>query len=355
MSFNKQPPPADLPRYGGSHNSIRDVFGGNKRSSGGEGGARGGGFFRYFDFPVNQVVSVIFHPKPFRNEVVGPDGLVVVHEAPFKRFMQHWHNTKRKFTICSGGPDYWDDKRASAACSGCAEFFGNRKKVGGKWENTGPVGRTENFAFSIAVLGTFYMVPTDRVNPRTNLPYDEPALYGDPRLPKSKAELAKLKTVDGMRFIYKTSRSGFGVLFGADTLPAGSGIDEQLRKNCMACDGQGSFDEESGICGNCGADDSNRMTLHSPRVLQLRNVVTGSPRQAGQRPPTAIILVGTQPIPDGINPELLEAIPLDACVAPTPAEKQMEVYGYAPKVTPQGVTGVEDVAPEDDDQDPLPF
>lgn len=348
MAFGKQPPPENLPRYG-AHNSIRDVFGGGNRSGKSDGGPRNGPFFRYYDFPLNKEVNVIFHGALHENVIVEPDGTPMRREAPFVRFMQHWHNTKRRFTTCSGGPDYWNQEKASSLCAGCQEFFNGRKKVNGRWENTGPVGRSEAFAFSITVLETFYMVATNRVNPRTNLPYEEPAQIGDPRLPKSKAELDKMQSVHGMRFIYKTSRTGFGNLYGADNLPPLSGIDEQLRRYCGACGAQDTFDPEAGICSNCGAGENERIHLHSPKVLKIKSVVAGQPKQPGQRPPSALILVGYRDIPADINPELLEAIPLVSCTAPTPPEKQAEVYGYAPKVTAQGHTGVEDAAAEDDD------
>jgi len=336
---------------------------------GGGAGKSRGGFVRNFIPPaVGVPFWVVFHYTEVINRYISSDGNVSDQTAPFKRIMQHWHAGKKTFTICSAGPDYYNPDTAPHLCSGCKVYYANRKYVvdpknpsRGSWENTGPVGRSEAFALSMAVLEPHYAVASKSVNASTGIPYDDWVLPGDSRLPdhrtpSGRAALAKLKTRQGNRYVYNVNRSMHSVLFGGAT--PGAGIDEQLRRNCTSCNATDMFDVVNGedTCTSCQQHGTRAHLFNS--AIQLEAAIAGAPKTAGGRPPITFILKKWAPLyefqkatgPDGAllwPAELFEAISLEDVVAPTPAARQAAVYGEPPAQTSQGRTGLVDVPASD--------
>jgi hypothetical protein len=350
MAFGKNVPPAGNRDF----NPNRDLFG-----PGGKGGGKSGPkrpFYRYFNPPPNVELEMIFHDAAIPQKVINSDGNEETVVLEFLRGMQHWHNNAKKMAICSAGPYYYQTEKAIQLCSGCEAFYaGMAKGPDGKIRPQGPVNRSEVFWLSTTILSTFFLVPTDRMNPTTGLPYTQPLVKGHPDLKSrySREELAKLERVENQKMIFSLNKTSFGLFYGDVRNPGGS-IDEQLRRNCLSCGKSGDSlfttgDEGEEVCTECGAPNS-RAHLHNS-VVKLKQVPSGiSPMT--QKPVFAWVFVGCRPIPADLSPELLTPIPLLEACAPATPEQQQAIFGKPPKLTAQGATGVVQV---DESMDEIPF
>lgn len=368
--------PDSLPSLGhGESSGYGDLPGGGGGGGGNKSGGNRGPFLMNFSPHVGgPAFWLVLHYGQWQNIYYRRDEDPVVRSDPYKRTFRHYHSTVRKFTTCSGGPDYHNASVASELCSGCAIYYANRKWIedpknphGGHFENGGPVNRSEEFTFSISVLETFYGVPGLRLNPKTNTPYDEWVLRGDSRLPdhrtpQGKELLAKMRTKQGMPFLLGLNRSKFSVFLGGGMMPKGASIDERLRRYCVKCKGEDTILDMNGtdICGACDSRNSRAHLFNT--AVQLEAVVSGNPQKPGQRAPFTYNLKSWLPLEEMMQqhaggrplfePSLFESADLEVKCAPTPPSAQAAIYGMPPARTSQGSTRMvappQDLPPQDD-------
>lgn len=373
------------PRFGGGRGSrSHNPFAG--KGSRGGGGGNFGPFIRNLILHQNLTFWVAFHDKTYRNVVIHPNGDREVVELPYKRIFQHWNNAKGRFAICSGGPDYWNAELSSALCSGCNEYHSHQVQVPdpkrpGKTirENKGPVGKSEAYGFSVAVLEKFYEVPHPTKKDRDGMPRVEIVLPGskflpDAKTPSQREHLSKLQSHLGQRLVFNANRSQHGQIFGVPTpegpdgeaseISAVTGIDEELRENCIKCKVKGAIEEHENedVCTACGEVNSR---AHLYNTIVRLKVVPGATKQGRDGKvtvPLNLTLIDWLPIdeffakyPQFSRETLMEPVDLDKVLAPSPPEQQQQIFGYPPRQTDQGSTEMVDPPGEEVPDEDIPF
>jgi hypothetical protein len=340
MSFNRDPNKLDAtPTFGGlqARAAFDDIPG---RASGGK---SRGPFTRNYKFLPGKAVWVLFHGAKiyknvvcFRNPETGETETRII-EAPFIRGMGHYNASKNNFGVCSGGPDYYNKEFATCRCAGCVQYYAGIRYVDNKRE-TGPMGRDEFYGFSMTVLQAHYEVEGNRINPTTGAPYTEWVVLGDDRL-KGK-ELSKLKSAPYMKYQFSASKTKFGQLLGSKAAP-GASIAEALVMTCASCGQEDAFNGSMDMNAACVACEAvgKRVDLFSVAV-QIVPVVTKAPSRPGEHAQTALTLKAWKPVPaELVGTDALEPLDLAEKFAPTPPEKQKQLWGAVPAITSEGITG----------------
>jgi len=345
--------------YGGGVSASRQFMDQSRGRSSGNNGPRRK-YYKNLIFVPGTTIWCIFHgTKTYENVMIRRDprsGAATEqrYQLPFRKGMRHWHSTKNKFTTCSGGPDYLNREWSSARCAGCKSYYDGFTQQGGKWKQTGPVSREEVINFSVTVMEKFYGIPGNRVNPATNEPYMEWVLPSEDLFKKYMASRSArredLECEPFRKFLLSSSRTQYAQLFGSPEAE-GASVDEILRTSCYACGEEGAFDshEADAPCRACGS--TKRANLFDVMV-QIQPLIAGAPKKPGGKPPVTLSLKAWKPIPNDIPADALEPIDLDEVCAPTPADKQAEIYGFAPDMLSHGVGGV--ISPSDMDQSQPP-
>lgn len=386
MSFGKDPNHVNnIPGYGG--NMVQKARQAGRRGSSSGGGGGGMPFWKDNFSPPEVMPTVVRVLYGEYKQPIEVRGELVEMTLPFHKCREHGGKPRGKFrsAMCSAGPLFADRKRRGE-CRGCELFWEDvtaRNAAKAKGQNPGPrrMNATEKFVYSIWDYAPYFKLPdTDnngqyRMNPKTNQPYYS-WVTGDPNDPKFAGcewkqghllpwpcgrtyqdvlldrakqignSCATCGTVNGIRTVMKicgNPQCGQPIYDPNNTtltMAQRQEIDEK-EVMCSAC-GQENFANEIIECAVCAS------TGRTPLRAQLWDVdiqlqaVRSSDRRLLQ------ILNHSEPRPIQVqDPEVLKTIkPLDLQkkFAPTPLEKQYELFG-APDNTAAPPPNTQQVAP----------
>lgn len=137
----------------------------------GRGGGGGGMFSDRFQPPIGEVEAAVIRllPGSYDYVIARGDLTTDVIKLEYWPYIEHFHGTKKRGCICSGGPFHFKkDKREE--CIGCSMYFdGMERGPDGKMKK-GPMSKREMFAFSVIHYWPYHKIEQtdDKGNVRMN-------------------------------------------------------------------------------------------------------------------------------------------------------------------------------------------
>ncbi len=365
MSFGKDP--SMLKSVGSFRQQSERLTKRPQRSGGGgNAGARYRDRYRPSELAPDTVRLV---PGNYKVEIVEEDGRggyqVVAIEMPNFKVREHFYARNKKTAICSGGP-LAEIKGRRDPCIGCDQFWaGMRKDQNGK-SMRGPMGMSDSYVFNVLHYANYHEVEQRdgqgaiRANPNTGAAYTEwvvcNATYGAP----CPACQAGKKTEFGRMLHWSLGYGHYKTLLSAE---------EQIGRSCASCAGVNTIDWEAWLCSNPECQDSvieKATTSLSPEEIkktvydQVKCPKCGhfgflmeyiecrgcdAPRRASLfdvdmnvmrikqgrgESQTTVLQVSQWSAPRPIDQNVKDKVkpfPLDKLFAPTPIDKQAEMFG----------------------------
>lgn len=318
-----------------------------------------------------------------------PDGSIVNINFPFYTYVSYFHGPKMRG--CNGSEGPLGKFRGKGEPCIAADWFWyewrTRNRNNSKRPNS--MQRSDKFAFTVLVQAPFYKVPqvdkdgSTKRNPKTDEPYYE-WVRGSTRRNDEYAA-AGYECKDGHLMHWSLNFTQWMVL---------QEYQNEVARHCVSCGTQNSIEELALTCKHCGnpvvefgatnLDDEEIAALRSEEVrcpacgagdyldvvsrctecehgepatlfdvdLRVKRVDTGNSNKGGgaQTVLTIVGCLGPRPILDMYGEELRKPLPLDKIFAPTPLDKQEDLFGIPPD-------DGEDAKPrrsqrdEDDDED----
>lgn len=350
MAFGKND--SNLGNVGGFRNQARQYDQKRARPAGNFGGAQ---FRDKYQPSTDDPDEIRIIRGNYEVDLGQADGTLVKQQLSYFPYIEHFHATMKKGSICSAGP-FGNFKNKGEPCRGCEQFWGD-KNAGRK---NGPMSKRELWGFTVLHYATYAKVPQiDRQTgqARTNdqgVPYTEWAHV----LPHKRHEFKDVEMRDHHVMHWSI---GFG---HSEVL---RDYDKEIGKSCVSCGGRDTIVCEAWTCSNCGEALIEPATTHlSPKEVdkltaepvrcgschaeELMNEiiscskcpnakradifdvdmrlkrVKSEERNSNQ---TKLIITGwSDPRPiDQRYTEIAKPLALDKIFQPTPYQKQEEMYG----------------------------
>ena len=304
-----------------------------------------------------------------KDYVYDEEGVVIVDMFSYKKYINYYSATKERGCIGSEGP-LGEFKGKGDPCIAADWFWWEwRQRQKNHSEKPKSMRRSDMFAFTVLVMAPFYKVPQVdrttgqlRVNEATKEPYYE-WVKGSKR---GNDELAAAghERKDGHLQHWSLGRAHWEVL---------TEYTDSLGHHCRSCNGQSCIEEVALLCQSCGEAvvEMDSTTLNDEELEKLRNEEVQCPacRESGyleemirclncsqgeqatlfdfdlevKRVKTAgkdggnqtalqiLRAIGPKQIDPIYGEDLRKPLDLTKIFAPTPIEKQIELFGKPPE------------------------
>ena len=343
------------------------------------GGGRGGApyFVNKYQPPdsgASDIIRVIAgkYPTPrvdldAKDYVYDENGKVIIDEYSYIKYVEYYHATKNRSCIGSEGP-LGDFKGKGQPCVAADWYWYEwRMRKANNSDHPNAMARREKFAFTVLVQAPFYKVPrTDRqtgqvvMNETTKEPYydwmkgskrgnDEYAAAGYERkeghlqhwslgyghwsaLTEYTDSLARhcrhCNTQDSIEQVALICQHCGDAIVEFDSTSLTDEELEKVRNEPTACSSCGCVDylEDMIRCTNC--NNGEQATLFDFDIEVKRVKTAGS--DGNQTTLQFLRAIGPRPIDKIYGEDLRKPLPLDKIFAPTPIEKQIDLFGRVP-------------------------
>ena len=372
----------------GNMNLRQQMKRGTKRAPRGGGGKGGAPYFvnKYQppDTGASDIIRVIpgefvtprvdFDSKDF---YYNEDGSVVTDTLAYMKYIEYYHGTKNRSFIGSEGP-LGEFKGKGDKSIGADWFWYEwrlRKAKNSKQPNS--IRRSEKFAFTVLVQAPFYKVPrVDKesgnlvMNQNTNEPFYD-WMKGSKR-GNDEYAAAGYERKEGHLQHWSLSYSHWNTL---------SEYTDSLARHCRSCNSNDSIEQVALLCQHCGeaivefdstslSDEDLEKVRNEPTAchscgvvdylsdmircnqcdhgeqatlfdfdLEVKRVKTAGDSDSKQTSLQILRAIGPRPIDQMYGEDLRKSLPLDKIFAPTPIERQIELFGNVPAENQGGDSG----------------
>lgn len=304
----------------------------------------------------------------FRDE----NGDPVIDKLPYIKYIEYYHATKNRSCIGSEGPLGEFKGKGERCVAQDWYWYEWRLRKANNSEKPNAMARREKFAFTVLVQAPFFKVPRidkDSGNPVINQNTNEPYydwLKGSKRSNDEYA-LAGYERKDGHLQHWSLGFSHWNTL---------TEYTDSLARHCRSCNAQDSIRQLALVCQHCGEPivEFDSTSLSDEDLEKVRNEPTACPHcgvvdyledviecencshgeqatlfdfdlevkrvktagDTGNQTTLQILrAIGPRPIDPMYGDDLRKPLPLDKIFAPTPVEKQIELFGNVPADTQQ--------------------
>lgn len=371
MAYGKAPQASNQ----GSFRQRANQYQQGKEKSRKRGGGGGGVYWQNQYKPSMDNVDTIriIEGKYMCPQIVGEkdDAKVEMVELPFFTLSEHYDGREEKSSICSAGP-WAGSKKKSEPCYGCEIFWAGmgEKDHNGK-KKQGRMSRREMYAFTVIDYGVYHHVPqTDfktgqirtkddgtpwmewkkceatpdtpqscsgcrsaaetrrgaRLHWQLGWGHYQTLLDADKQIGKSCSNCCAANSIVGIA--WTCAACGDAIVDMATTTLKPKEIDELVGKNVTCTCGHTGFAQEIIECRSCtGAGGTAKRATIFDVDMNVKRVADPN----GGNATTLAISQWSTPAPiDPLFKEFAEPIDLAKVYAPTPLEKQRELFRYTP-------------------------
>lgn len=368
----------------GNMNLRQEMRRGSQRAPRGGGGKGGAPYFvnKYQppDTGPADIIRVIpgsfptprvdFDAKDF---VRDENGVVVVDNLSYVKYVEYYHAVKNRSAIGSEGP-LGDFKGKGQPCVAADWYWYEwRMRKANNSDKPNAMARREKFVFTVLVQAPFYKQPrTDKntgqliMNETTNEPYYD-WVKGSKR-GNDEFAAAGFERKEGHIQHWSLGFSHWNTL---------TEYVDSLARHCRSCNNQDCIEQVALTCQNCGDSivEFDSTTLTDAELEKVRNDETQCPHckhvgylediircsqcnhaeqatlfdfdlevkrvktagDTGNQTTLSIIRAsGPRPIDQIYGDDMRKPLPLDKIFAPTPVEKQIEFFGNVPEAPATG-------------------
>lgn len=212
---------------------------------------RGGGnrFSNIFRPSLEEYTLVRLVPGMFEVPIGYKDGTISPMTLEYFPFIEHYHATLKKSSVCSGGPLHFTRTKREP-CVGCDKYWGERPTEvdpGTGKKKKGPMSKRDMVVFTVVHLTPHHKTASVdregkvRMNEETNEPYYDWVECAGRVCPMCKEGLEKKPA---MRKHWPMGTSHFSLLMGE--------FADQIAGSCGGCGGRDTIATNAWICNKCG-------------------------------------------------------------------------------------------------------
>ena len=303
------------------------------------------------------------------------EGNIIMDLLPYIKYVEYYHAVKNRSCIGSEGP-LGDFKGKGEKCIAADWYWYEwRQRKANNSDKPNAMSRREKFALTVLVQAPFYKVPrvddagNIKQNPNTNEPYydwvkgskrgnDELAVGGYERkeghlqhwslgfshwntLTEYTDSLARhcrsCNSQDSIVPVALVCQHCGDAVVEFDTTQLSDEDLEKVKSEPTACHSCGVVDylEDMIRCENCGHGEQATLFDFD---LEVKRVKTAG--ETGNQTTLQIQrAIGPRPIDKIYGEDLRKPLPLDKIFAPTPVERQIELFGSPPAEADQNASG----------------
>lgn len=238
------------------------------RNSGGTGGGARPTWIDQFKPSIDGTDKIRLLRGQYEVEYGDSNGQVLKRVQSFYPFIQHYHATREKYSICSAGP-LANFKGKADPCRGCTQFW-DEKMANKGTKKSGAMSRRDMYSFSILHYAPYaYVEQVDRDGKVRTNENGEPYMSWVRVFPHEMSKFAGREMREAHLLHWDMGYAHYSTLLE---------YDEEIGRSCRSCGGRNSIQLEAWTCTACGEALIERNTTYSPK--EVKDLTSGEVRCA---------------------------------------------------------------------------